>query len=198
MRELRPERIRAHFRGTMEAQEGALRECEAGILEAARIVGTAFENGNKLMLCGNGGSAADCQHIAAEFVNVLDKAVERPPLAAVALTTDTSFLTAAANDFGFDSVFERQVEGLGRSGDVLLAITTSGRSPNVLRAARRARALDIAVIGLTGSDGGELAEVSDRCIMVPAVSTQHIQETHIVIGHVLCDLVEQALFDRLN
>ena len=125
---------------------------------------------------------------------MLDKAFARPPLAAIALTTDTSFLTAAANDFGFESVFERQVEGLGRAGDVLVAITTSGRSANVLRAARRAGELDIAVIGLTGSDGGELPDVSDPCIVVPAQSTQHIQETHIVIGHVLCDLVEQSLF----
>ncbi len=133
--------------------------------------------------------------MAAEFVNVLDKAFARPPLAAVALTTDTSFLTAAANDFGFESIFERQVEALGKAGDVLLAITTSGRSANVLRAARRAGELGIAVIGLTGSDGGDLAGVSDPCIVVPAKSTQHIQEAHIVIGHVFCDLVQRALFD---
>ena len=195
MKELQVERLQAHFRGAIEAQESALRECQAGILEAAGIVATAFENGNKLMLCGNGGSAADCQHIAAEFVNVLDKAFPRPPLAAVALTTDTSFLTAAANDFGFESVFERQVEGLGRPGDVLLAITTSGRSPNVLGAARRAAQMGIAVVGLTGSDGGDLKNASQPCIVVPAQSTQHIQEVHIVIGHVLCDLVQQALFD---
>ncbi len=195
MKEPQAERLQAHFRGAIEAQKGALLECQASILEAARIVGTAFENGNKLMLCGNGGSAADCQHIAAEFVNVLDKAFARPPLAAVALTTDTSFLTAAANDFGFESVFERQVEGLGRPGDVLLAITTSGRSPNVLRAARRAAEMDIAVIGFTGADGGDLRGASHPCIVVPAQSTQHIQEVHIVIGHVLCDLVQQALFD---
>ena len=195
MKEPQAERLQAHFRGAIEAQERALRACEAGILEAAEIVGATFENGNKLMLCGNGGSAADCQHIAAEFVNVLDKAFPRPPLAAIALTTDTSFLTAAANDFGFESVFERQVEGLGRPGDVLLAITTSGRSPNVLRAARRAAQMGIAVIGLTGSDGGDLRDVSQPCIVVPARNTQHIQEVHIVVGHVLCDLVQQALFD---
>lgn len=195
MREPQAERIRAHFEGTIEAQQRALRDCEGDILEAARVVTAAFERGNKLLLCGNGGSAADCQHIAAELVNVLDKAFPRPPLAAVALTTDTSFLTAAANDFGFEGVFERQVEALGKAGDVLLAITTSGRSANVLKAARRAAELDMSVIGLAGSDGGALPEVSDPCIVVPADNTQHIQETHIVIGHVLCDLVQQALFD---
>ena len=195
MNEPRAGRIRAHFEGTIEAQQRALRDCENTILEAARVVAAAFGRGNKLLLCGNGGSAADCQHIAAELVNVLDKAFPRPPLAAVALTTDTSFLTAAANDFGFEGVFERQVEALGRAGDVLLAITTSGRSTNVLRAARRAAELDMSVIGLTGSDGGGLPEVSDPCIVVPADNTQHIQETHIVIGHVLCDLVQHALFD---
>ena len=196
MNESPADRLQAHFRGAIETQERALRDCAEGILAAAGIVAAAFERGNKLMLCGNGGSAADCQHIAAEFVNVLDKAFARPPLAAVALTTDTSFLTAAANDFGFESVFERQVEGLGRAGDVLVAITTSGRSANVLKAARRAAERDIAVIGLTGSHGGELPGVSEPCIVVPAQSTQHIQETHIVIGHVLCALVEQALFGR--
>lgn len=195
MNEPHAERLRAHFRSTIETQERALGECAEGILAASEVVAAAFERGNKLMLCGNGGSAADCQHIAAEFVNVLDKAFVRRPLAAIALTTDTSFITAAANDFGFESVFERQVEGLGKAGDVLVAITTSGRSANVLRAARRAGELGIAVIGLTGSDGGELPGVSDPCIVVPAQSTQHIQETHIVIGHVLCDLVERALFD---
>ena len=195
MKETEAGRLRTHFEGAIAAQERTLRDCEDGILAAARTVAAAFERGNKLMLCGNGGSAADCQHIAAEFVNVLDKAFMRPALAAVALTTDTSFLTAAANDFGFDSVFERQVEGLGKSGDVLLAITTSGRSRNVLKAARRAEQLGIAVIGLTGSDGGDLPGVSAPCIVVPAKSTQHIQEAHIVIGHVLCDLVQQALFE---
>ena len=196
MNEPKPERLRAHFEGAIKTQQAALRDCADGILAAAGIVATALGRGNKLMLCGNGGSAADCQHIAAEFVNVLDKNFPRPPLAAVALTTDTSFLTAAANDFGFDSVFERQVEGLGKPGDALVAITTSGRSPNVLRAARRARELDIAVIGLTGADGGDLAAVSAPCIVVPAANTQHIQEAHIVIGHALCDLVQEALFER--
>ena len=195
MKEPQADRLRAHFQGAIEAQQRALRDCEDGILAAARVAAAALERGNKLLLCGNGGSAADCQHIAAEFVNVLDKAFARPPLAAVALTTDTSFLTAAANDFGFESIFERQVEALGKAGDVLLAITTSGRSANVLRAAGRAGELGIAVIGLTGSDGGDLPGVSDPCIVVPAKSTQHIQEAHIVIGHVFCDLVQRALFD---
>lgn len=161
------------------------------IERAARLISEALRNGCKLLLCGNGGSAADSQHIAAEmtgrFVN------DRRPLAAIALSTDTSALTCIANDYGFDDVFSRQVVGLGRKGDCLLAISTSGNSRNVLRAAEAARAAGIPVIGLLGRDGGALRALCDVPIVVPSTTTARIQEAHIFIGHTLCAMLEEAL-----
>lgn len=161
------------------------------IEQAASLITAVLSNAGKLMLCGNGGSAADSQHIAAElsgrFVN------DRRPLAAVALSTDTSALTCIANDYGFDEVFSRQVTGLGRKGDCLLAISTSGNSRNVLRAADAARAAGIRVIGLLGRDGGALRALCDVAIVVPSATTARIQEAHIFIGHTLCAMVEEAL-----
>jgi D-sedoheptulose 7-phosphate isomerase len=161
------------------------------IEEAAALVVATLSQGGKLMLCGNGGSAADSQHLAAEltgrFVN------DRRPLAAVALSTDTSALTCIANDYSFDEVFSRQVTGLGRKGDCLLAISTSGNSPNVLRAAEAARTAGVRVIGLLGRDGGALRALCDVAIVVPSTSTARIQEAHIFIGHTLCAMVEEAL-----
>ena len=139
------------------------------------------------------GQRGQCQHLAAEFVNVLDRSRLRPALPAIALTTDTSLLTAIANDRGFEQVFERQVEALGRRGDVLLAITTGGSSPNVLRALGQARRQGLGTIVLTGAAGGEAAGLSDVAVQVPSERTQHIQEAHIAIGHVLCALVEQRI-----
>jgi D-sedoheptulose 7-phosphate isomerase len=149
--------------------------------------------GKKVLLCGNGGSAADAQHIAAELVGRF--VIERRPLAAIALTTDTSALTAIANDYGYDAVFARQVRALGAAGDVAFAISTSGRSPSVLRAAEACRELGITTIGLTGGDGGALAGMVDVTLRVSA-STQsaRIQETHILVGHVICELVDRQLF----
>ncbi len=168
-------------------------DCGETIVRAAETIAGALRSGGKLLICGNGGSAADSQHIAAEFVSVLDRSLERPPLPAVALTTDTSLLTASANDFGFENVFGRQVEALGRSGDVLLGISTSGTSANVLVALRRARTAGLRTVGLTGRSGGGMNELSDVVIRVPSDSTSHIQEAHIAIGHILCELVERAL-----
>ena len=189
-----PQRLRDHLLAAGDLLKRVSEECEADILAAARAVSQAVARGNKLMLCGNGGSAADSQHIAAELASVLDPKFPRPALAALSLVTDTSLLTASANDFGFEGVFERQVQALGRAGDVLAAISTSGNSENVLRAAGCARDSGIAVVGLTGESGGKLAALSDVCIRVPSAQTQHIQEAHIAIGHVLCELVERALF----
>ena len=163
------------------------------IARAAAMVTESFQRGGKLLLCGNGGSAADCQHLAAEFVCRLSKDVARPGLPAIALTTDTSYLTAYANDFGFDGVFARQIEALGSAGDVLLAISTSGSSPNVLAAADAARHKAIAVIALAG-DGGPLAAAADVAIQVPSRDTQLIQQVHLAIEHLICQLVEQALY----
>jgi D-sedoheptulose 7-phosphate isomerase len=158
------------------------------------LVTEALAGGRKLLLAGNGGSAADAQHLAGEFLSRLN--YDRAPVAALALTTDTSVMTAIANDYGYEQLFERQVLGLGRPGDVLIAISTSGRSPNILRALRAARQAGLAAIGLTGSGGGEMAALCDLCLRVPSDSTPLIQQLHITAGHIVCGLVEARLFPR--
>jgi len=158
---------------------------------AAQAIVTALTEGGKVMLFGNGGSAADAQHIAAEFVCRFQR--DRRPLSALALTTDTSVLTAIGNDYGFEQVFARQAQALGRPGDVVVAISTSGRSPNVLAGVRAAKEMGLTTIGLTGGDGGELACLVDISIVVPATDTARIQECHIAIGHLLCEAAEAAL-----
>lgn len=179
-----------------ESTEAIRRVPVITMLEASKVISNSLRIGKKLMICGNGGSAADAQHIAAEFVNKLN--VDRRALPALALTTDTSILTANANDYGFKHVFERQIEAFGRSGDVLLAISTSGNSENVLLAVNKSKDKGISTIGLTGGSGGELARTTDKPIIVPSDKTQHIQEAHIVIGHILCELVEKELWDTLT
>ena len=163
------------------------------IISAAQMIADALAQGGKVMLCGNGGSAGDAQHIAAEFVATLDHRRPRGGLAALALTTDTSFITAYANDFGFEGIFQRQVEALGREGDVLLGISTSGNSANVVAAMDSARASGIKTIGFTGEGGGKLAPLSDMLFAVPSGKTMHIQEAHIALGHVMTMAVEQIL-----
>lgn len=170
-------------------------QCAESIMQAAHLVSSAFASGNKLLLCGNGGSAADCQHMAAEFVSRLTKEVQRKALPAIALTTDTSFLTAFANDCGYEGVFERQVEALGSTGDVLLGISTSGSSGNVVRAMKLARSKGIKCIALTG-EGGSMAQLADVTIAVPSQHTQYIQESHVSIEHLICELVERELFSE--
>ena len=161
------------------------------IQQAAGLIAETLSQDGKLMLCGNGGSAADSQHLAAELTGRFLK--DRRPLAAIALSTDTSALTSIANDYTFDEVFARQVTGLGHKGDCLIAISTSGNSRNVLRAAEAAREGGMRVIGLLGRDGGALRALSDVAIVVPSPTTARIQEAHIFIGHTLCALVEEAL-----
>ena len=163
------------------------------VLAAVDIIVDCFQSGKKVFLCGNGGSAADCQHVAAEFMSRLTKDFDRPALPAIALTTDTSFLTAFANDCGYEGVFERQIDALGREGDVLIGISTSGSSPNVLRAVAAARRLRLRTIALVG-EGGELESLVDCAIKVPSRNTHHIQESLLSLEHILCILVEQALF----
>ena len=186
--------IRQHLEAGAAVRLAAIAACTPAITAAAELLIASFKSGGKLLLCGNGGSAADCQHIAAEFVSALNHDRPRAALGAIALTTDTSFLTANANDFGFEQVFERQVEALGRRGDVLIGITTSGNSANVLHALARARRGGIATVVLTGESGGKAAPLADVAVKVPSADTQHIQETHIAVGHLLCALVERALF----
>jgi D-sedoheptulose 7-phosphate isomerase len=158
---------------------------------AVTIVG-ALRRGGKLLICGNGGSAGDAQHIAGEFISRL--MYDRAPLAAIALTTDTSVLTATGNDYGYEYVFERQVLGLGQAGDVLLAISTSGNSPNVLRALAAASERQIETIGFTGARGGAMAECCGTLLRAPATDTAIIQQIHIVAAHIVCALVERAMF----
>lgn len=169
----------------------SLSSLSAELERAAGIVAGTLRDGRKLMLCGNGGSAADSQHIAAEMAGRFVK--DRRPLAAVALSTDTSTMTCIANDYTFDEVFSRQVTGLGMRGDCLLAISTSGNSRNVVRAAEVARTAGIRVIGLLGKGGGVLRDLCDVPLLVPSQTTARIQEAHIFLGHMLCALVEEAL-----
>lgn len=189
------EMARAHLRESGEIKHLLAKNEIAPIVNAAHLVADAFNSDNKLLLCGNGGSAADCQHLAAEFVNQLSNDFKRQGLPALALTTDTSFLTAFSNDRGFDNVFKRQVETFGKPGDVLLCITTSGNSVNVVNAADAARSLGMKTIALLGQ-GGKLVEKCDVVISVPSSKAQYIQEAHLAIEHILCDLVEHILFNK--
>ena len=164
----------------------------AAVVEAARITAEALKSGRKLMVCGNGGSAADAQHLVAEFVSRL--VVNRPALRAVALTTDSSILTAVGNDYGYENVFERQVEALGNQGDVLLAISTSGNSKNCIKALKLARSMGIPTISYLGNDGGLMKALSDICVIVPSSITMNIQESHLALEHIFCLLVEHQYF----
>lgn len=189
----RAEKVRTHLLESAEITRQVAEHCTDSILRAARLIADAFASGAKVLLCGNGGSAADCQHMAAELLSRLTAHFDRPGLPAIALTTDTSFLTAFANDIGYDGVFARQVQALGKPGDVLIGISTSGNSPNVIRAVRAAPALQMHTIVLTG-DAGPLAEMATVAISVPSAATPHIQESHLAIEHILCELVEHQLF----
>jgi D-sedoheptulose 7-phosphate isomerase len=164
----------------LEAAAGACIEC--------------LRRGGKILLAGNGGSAADAQHIAGEFVSRF--AFDRPGLPAIALTTDTSILTAIGNDYGYEKLFARQVQALGNRGDVLIGYSTSGKSPNVLNAFREARAKGLTCVGLTGNRGGPMSELCDYLLQAPSADTPKIQEAHLVLGHILCGLVENAIFQE--
>ena len=189
------QRVDRHFAASFEAKQRTLRAMGPQIVRAAELMAERLRRGNKILVCGNGGSAADAQHFAAELVNRFE--IERPGLAAIALTTDSSALTSIANDYAFEQVFARQVTALGRSGDVLLAISTSGNSSNVMAAAAAAQGLGLATVALTGRDGGHMAEkliAEDIEIRAAAVATARIQEVHILVIHCLCDLVDELLF----
>lgn len=164
------------------------------VAQVAELCTETIRAGGKVMFAGNGGSAADAQHLAGEFVSRFN--FDRPGIAGLALTTDTSVLTAIGNDYGYDQVFSRQVQALARPGDMLVGITTSGRSPNILRAMAEAKTSGVKRVGLTGAGGGALREVCDYCIVVPAHATPKVQELHIAIGHTICALVEEAVFGR--
>lgn len=182
--------IAQHLDAHQRTVEG-LRACASDIIAAAETCIKALAEGNTIFLCGNGGSAADAQHIAAELVGRFVN--DRRSLPGLALTTDTSALTAIANDYGYDHVFSRQVDGLAKRGDVLIGISTSGNSPNIFKACEAARAKGCAVIALSGRSGGLLKESADVSIVVADEETARIQECHILVGHILCDLIETAL-----
>jgi D-sedoheptulose 7-phosphate isomerase len=171
-----------------------LKECSEDILSAVNIISDSYKKGKKLLLCGNGGSAADCQHIATEFMIRLSHHINRPALPAIALTTDSSNLTAGGNDIGFENIFARNIEGLGNEGDVLITISTSGNSPNLLKAVEQAKNKGLKVIGLLGGSGGKLKALVDLPLIIPSSNTQRIQEGHITTGHIICELVEDDLY----
>lgn len=167
--------------------------CMNQILTAAKLIVDTFLSGGKVLLCGNGGSAADCQHMAAEFVNTLDKNFFRPSLPAITLTTNASVMTSFSNDFGFEGVYERQVQGLGKPNDLLIGISTSGNSKNVIRAMVAAKGLKMHTLALTGNFG-KLQKIADVAISIPSKNTQYIQEAHLCVEHILCELVEHYMF----
>lgn len=182
------------FRESADVKLRFIQENAEGVLQVVRMIVKAFKKGNKVLLFGNGGSAADAQHMAAEFVNRF--LIERPSLPAIALTTDTSILTSIANDYEFADVFAKQVKALGREGDVAIGISTSGAAANVIKAVKVAGDLGIQTVGLTGKDGGELARVVDLALLVDSQSVPRIQEVHITIGHVVCEMVDRMLFQQ--
>lgn len=186
-------RIAAQIRESIEVKQRVVLEHIEVLSHAAEVLIDALRRGNRVFLFGNGGSAADSQHIAAELVGRFRR--ERDALPALALTTDTSALTALANDYSYDVVFSRQLEAFGRAGDVAVGISTSGNSPNVLEGLRTANARGMSTIGLTGASGGAMKELVDVCFCAPSTSTSHIQETHITVAHALCELVEQEMFE---
>jgi D-sedoheptulose 7-phosphate isomerase len=182
-----------HFEESIRVKQCFLRDNLETLTRAIDVLVRTFQRGNKLLLFGNGGSAADAQHIAAEFVNRF--MVERPPLPAIAFTTDTSVLTSIANDYSYNEVFAKQVQALGKDGDVAVALSTSGNSTNVIAAIDACKKINITTIGLTGGTGGQMAGKVDLLLNVSeGRNSARIQETHILVGHVICDLVDQRLF----
>lgn len=186
--------IRRHIEENIRVKEAMLESMGPAIETAVRRGVETFRSGGKILFCGNGGSAADAQHLATEFVVRYRGSVDRPALPALALSVDSSTLTAAANDFSVAQMFSRQVEAHGQPSDLLVAISTSGNSPNVIEAVRTAKTRDIVTIGLLGGSGGALAELVDIALIVPSATTARIQEAHILIGHIFCELIEDTLF----
>jgi D-sedoheptulose 7-phosphate isomerase len=185
------EEVQQTFAESIAVKQKSLASLTDTIVEIAEVIVKSLSSGGKLLLCGNGGSAADAQHIAAEFICRF--VLNRRALPAIALTTDTSIITAAGNDFSFDEVFSRQVDALGAPGDVLIAISTSGNSPNVIKAVESAKRNRVTVIGFTGESGGKLRDMCDICLCVPSAVTARIQEVHITAAHAICSIAEKRL-----
>ncbi|MBP1719831.1 MAG: phosphoheptose isomerase [Deltaproteobacteria bacterium] len=188
------EEILQAFKDSAEVNSRFIRNHADKLIQVVKVLVAAFKGGHKVLLFGNGGSAADAQHLAAEFVNRF--LIERPPLPAIALTTDTSILTSISNDYGYAETFVKQVKALGREGDVAIGISTSGTAANVVKAVKMAKDMGLKTVGLTGGDGGDLAKIVDFALVVDSSATPRIQETHITIGHVLCEMVDRMLFQQ--
>jgi len=186
--------IAESFKESSEIKLKTLDVCFDDIIKASEIIVDCIRSGSKLILCGNGGSAADAQHIATEFMVRLSHDVKRPAIGAIAITTDSSNITAGGNDIGFENIFSRNVEGIGRKGDVLIGISTSGNSVNVLNALDKAKEIGIKTICFLGGNGGKMKDKCNIPIIVPSSNVQRIQETHIVIGHILCEITEREIF----
>jgi D-sedoheptulose 7-phosphate isomerase len=188
------EEILQAFKDSSEVKARFIRNHADMLIQVVKVLVAAFKGGHKVLLFGNGGSAADAQHLAAEFVNRF--LIERPPLPAIALTTDTSILTSISNDYGYADTFAKQVKALGKEGDVAIGISTSGTAANVVKAIKVAKDMGMKTVGLTGGDGGDLAKIVDFALVVDSSATPRIQETHITIGHVLCEMVDRMLFQQ--
>jgi D-sedoheptulose 7-phosphate isomerase len=182
------------FKESAEVKTRFIRTHGDTLMQVVKVLVAAFKGGHKVLLFGNGGSAADAQHLAAEFVNRF--LIERPPLPAIALTTDTSILTSISNDYGYVETFAKQVKALGRAGDVAIGISTSGSAANVVKAVKAAKDLGLKTVGLTGGNGGDLVKIADFALVVDSSSTPRIQEAHITIGHVICEMVDRMLFQQ--
>lgn len=176
----------------LSSQLQELKKLSPKVVEIARLCINSIKNGNKVIFCGNGGSAAQSQHLAAELVGRYK--LERPAMNSISLTVDTSNLTAIGNDYGYDVVFSRQLEGVGKDGDVLIGLSTSGNSKNVVLAFEQAKKMNIKTVALVGAKGGKMSEISDVCVAVPATTSAHIQEMHITLGHLICDLIEKEIY----
>lgn len=188
--------IKRIFRESSQIKEAFLRDNLEKIIRAVDVITEALKKGNKVLLFGNGGSAADCQHIAGEFINRF--LIERPPLPAIALTTDTSVLTSIGNDYDFSEIFSKQIRALGQEGDIAWGFSTSGGSVNVVKALETAKKMGLVTIGFTGRDGGAVGMISDCHLNVPSNVTPRVQEVHIVVSHTICELVDWRLFQRTD
>jgi len=186
--------IKDSLKESSEIKLKVLDTCNDDIIKVSDVFVNCIKNGHKLLFCGNGGSAADCQHIATEFMIRLSHDVKRPAIGAIALTTDSSNLTAGGNDIGFDNIFARNVEGIGNKGDVLVGISTSGNSENIIRAVKKAKEKGIITVGLLGKTGGKLKSECDYSICIPTENIQRIQESHITVGHILCEITEREIY----
>ncbi len=189
------EKIQQRLLETAEVKKNTAQECLTSILEASNLIVNIFKGGNKILICGNGGSAADSQHMAGELVCALNKEFERPGLPAISLSTDTSVITAYANDFNFEGIFSRQVQALGKPGDLLIGISTSGNSKNIIAAFKMAKEQELKTLALCG-EGGDLVSLADIAISIPSNNTQYIQESLLSVEHIICEIVEEKLFNN--